>query len=190
MHISVPGRLARTLRVFVLVALAVALAASSVLAAHQTGMSGSIGSVAFNDGVSNPGARCSYQGAAGTLYFSGVKVKGPQVQWPDQVADVAEHGWVAFRIRIDHFNGVDWSVVKTSAPTKTKVWDDHYTQLAAKSLSWGGPNNHQYRASVTLKFIKPNGTTIGRATYVIDNHRRGYDNSVGAGCVGRHPNLG
>lgn len=190
MHISVSSRISRTLRVLVLAGVAVPLAASSALAATQTSQTGSIGHVAFSDSASAPGARCSYQGAAGTLFFSGVSVKGPKVTWPDQNGSVVEHGWVSFRIQIQHFDGSTWSVVKHSAPTKRKAFDNSWTQFSAKSLSWGGPNNHVYRAGVTLKFINTDGSTKGRATYIIDNHRRLYDNSVGSACVGRHPNLG
>lgn len=110
--------------------------------------------------------------------------------WPDQNSGVVEQGWVAVRIQIQHFNGSTWSVVKVGSVTKLKAWDNKWTQFPSKTLSWGGPNNHKYRAGVVVKFIKTDGSTEGRASYIIDNHRRLYDNSVGAACVGRHPNVG
>lgn len=189
MRISVPGRISRAASVVALAGVAVALVASSALAATQTSHSGTIGSVKFSDSDTHPGATCTYQGAAGSLYFSGVQVKGPKVMWPNTSAG-ADHGWVAFRVQIQHFDGATWSVVKQSSPTKMAVSDSAWTSFAAKNLSWPGPNSHIYRASVSLKWITAGGSTEGRATYVLDHQRRGYDNSVGTACVGRHPNLG
>ncbi len=185
---SFSGGLSRTLRVFALSGAALLLMSGSTLAAQQISQTGTIGDAFFTDTMNHPGATCSYQGAAGTMYFSGVTVKGPKLQWPDQNVNVAEHGWVAYRIQIQHFDGTNWTVIKQSSPTKLKVYDNVTTKFPAKTLTWSTPVNHSYRAGVSLKWIKTDGSTWGRSTYYLEFHRLGFDNTVSSTCVGRHSN--
>ena len=67
-------------------------------------------------------------------------------------------------------------------PVKIQAWDNTQTAFAGRTLSWTGPDNNSFRAGVSLKWIKTNGTVWGRSTYFLDYHRLAYDASVSSEC--------
>src|SRR4051812_29332082 len=73
----------RALGVLAFSAALVSLAASSSLAATLQHHTGTIGPARFTDTSDKPGAECTYEGAAGTQYFTGMKLRGPRVKSPN-----------------------------------------------------------------------------------------------------------
>lgn len=181
----------RSLRAIGLAAAAIPLAASSTaLGYNTTNQTGSVGTYFWTDTMAMPAVLCTYEGAAGSMYFNGVRVKAPTAYWPDQNSDNDhEHGKIGMRTRIEHYNGSTWDVVK--AGPEVKMWASESTAaaLTKQTVSWSGPNSRRYRASVVLTWWKTNGNKLGRVWVLMDFHRRQYDNSVGSSCIGRHSNI-
>jgi hypothetical protein len=181
----------RSVRALGLAAAMIPLAASSAFAYHQTAQTGSVGHYSWTDDATHPAAKCSYQGAAGSLYFDGVRVKAPVAYWPDQDSNVSdEHGDIGWRTVIQHFNGATWDVVKKGPEVRMPASETTAAAFAAQKVNWPGPNSRRYRAAAILTWWLPDGVTkLGRAWVQIDFHRRAYDGSVGSSCVGRHQNI-
>jgi hypothetical protein len=174
-------RLARgaTLALLVLSSLAL-LTPLSASAATVLSTSGSAGHYSFTDSVGSPGARCIYQGAAGSQNFDRMKVNAPTIYWPS--ANAFPNGTVGWRIRLQHFNAGTWTTVRQSKEYRGFATKTVAASLGDRVIAYAPPHTQKYRAVVVVRWMTPDAETIGSATVLIDHYRRGYDGSVGPSC--------
>ena len=174
-------RLARgaTLALLVLSSLAV-LSPLSASAATVLSTTGSAGHYSFTDTAGSPGARCIYQGAAGSQNFDRMTVTAPTIYWPS--GDAFPNGTVGWRIRLQHYNAGVWTTVRHTAEFRNTATKTVPAVLSNRTISWAPPHNQKYRAVVVVRWMTPDATTIGSALVRIDHYRHGYDGTVGSSC--------
>lgn len=184
--VSVPRRAKQALGIVVLTAALLPLGVSPLLAATMVSHSGTIGHVKIKDTASKPGATCHYSGAAGTLYFDGMTVRGPKVEFPDVTSGV-DHGKVGRRVLLQHASGGAYTTFATSTQQKISATDSAFSTFPHKLQNWmGAVTGGTWRAEVVLTWYNPGGSVRGSATYVIDNHLREFNGSVSSSCPAKH----
>jgi hypothetical protein len=147
----------------------VALIAGEAVASHTVAHSGVTGPFSFMDTMASPGARCTYEGAAGHGFFNGMKVKPPTVFWPNRHAgNPNEHGIVGWTVKIQHWNGVKWTTANISAETTAVAHENTPAPFVAKIVPHGPPDSRRYRAQVVLIWHGSGSTALGRAKVVLD----------------------
>jgi hypothetical protein len=193
MKLAIVGAVRRTSGILGLAVAALMLGASPAGAFTYT-QTGPVGHWAFADAEAAPAAKCIYTYKPSSNpgvkpsrdIFTGIKVNGPEVEYPDNNADVLEHGQVGFRIRIQEEVGDDWKIVKKSSETRMNVREDAYKFFKAKTLNWHGPTKTGiFRASLRLIWYKPNGKIYGSLQGYVDYHRTSYNHDVSETCPGK-----
>jgi len=187
--LALPRRAKQALGIVVLTAALLPLGASPLLAATLVSHSGTIGTVKIKDTASKPGATCGYSGAAGTLYFDGITVRGPKVEFPDVTSGV-DHGKVGMRVLLQHASGGAYTTFVTSPETKISVTDSAFSAFSNKHQAFTGAEpGGTWRAEVVLTWYNAGGSVRGAATYLINNHLRGFNGSVSSSCPAKHHNI-
>ena len=180
-------RVARGLSLAVIAGACIALSGGTALAAQVVGETGSHGHYSFTDSVAHPGATCSYEGAAGTFHFNGLRVRPPTMYYPDRSStNPHEHGSVAWQVKIQHRQGGVWATVKTGALISSVAYENQAAMFASKFVSWPGPDSTKYRALVTLTWYNHDASIYGTVSAVIEHYRDAHGNPAGA-CKGSTP---
>jgi len=156
------------------------LAGGQTLAATRLHRSGTTGSYSFVDTVAAPGAFCAYEGAAGSQNFNHARVKAPKIYWPGSTG--VNSGTVGWRLKLQHWNGHSWDTVRITSEVRGTATTTHAAPLTARNVAWAAPHDRKYRVVTKLRWMTPDASTIGYVLVLIDNYRRGYDDSVGAAC--------
>lgn len=187
---SVTRHARRALGVLALSAAFVSLAGSSSLAATLQHHTGTIGPARFTDTSEKPGATCTYEGAAGTQYFTGMTLRGPRVKYPDQDPALGheDYGKVGYKIQLQHQTGSGpWQNYVTSPEVKLTAYDDVWFKFPVRTQNWSGATSlgGKWRAEVILTWYKLDKSVLGTGYWTIDNYKRGYNGSVGSTCKGR-----
>lgn len=164
-----------------LVVAGLALGSGSALAAHQVAHGGTTGAWSFDDTVGHPTGRCTYEGAAGSRYFNGLKVLAPEAFYPDLHPGV-DDGVISWKVRLQNSVG-GWHTVKTSSETFSPASNSTAATFTTKTVKWPGPFDSGYwRARVVLTWYTSGALTIGHSVVQIDHYRRSWNGSVGANC--------
>ena len=157
------------------------LSGGQALAATQLSHSGHRGHYSFTDTVGSPGARCVYQGAAGSQNFDHARVKAPKVYWPTSGVP-ASSGTVGWRLKLQHWDGHEWDTVRTTSEVRNWATTTTPAPFSSRSVLWAAPHDRKYRVLVKIRWLTPDADPIGSATVRIDHYRRTYDDSVGSAC--------
>jgi hypothetical protein len=162
----------------------------SSLAATLVHHSGTIGPVKLKDTATAPFAECTYEGTAGTQYFSGMKVRAVRVEYPNLTSGV-DSGKVGYKLELQHQKvGQAWQDYVTSNEVKITAYDNAWAKFAAKSQIWmGAVQGGSFRAEVILTWYNADNSVRGTGTWVIDNYTRDYNGSVGSSCKTRHSDV-
>ena len=181
-------RVARGVTLAVVAGACIALSGGSAMAAHVVGHTGGHGVYSFNDTAGHPSVDCSYEGAAGTYYFNGVKVQPPTVFYPDRSAsNPHEHGSVAWQVRIQHLHAGVWTTVKTGALISTIAFENAAAMFSPKVVHWPGPlSSGWFRVLETLTWYNHDASVYGTVTAVLQHYTNAYDEPAGS-CKGNTP---
>jgi hypothetical protein len=157
-------------------------ASAATLVSH----SGTPGPTTLKDTATAPGAECTYEGAAGTQYFSGMTLRAIKVEYPDLTIN-PDHGKAGYRIVLQHAStGGTFSTFVTSPEWKMDVQDSQFAKFPKRSQGWNTAKAGKWRAEAVLTWYNPGGTVIGKSTWLIDNYTRDFNGSVAGTCPGKH----
>jgi hypothetical protein len=166
----------------------IAIAGSSSLAATFQHQTGSIGHTHFKDRESKPGATCHYEGAAGTFYFTGMRIRGMAVEYPDQGSGV-DSGQVGQKVVLQHSSngGSTWQNYVTSTETKITAYDNAWARFPTRSQNWNGATamSGKWRAEVILTWYNGDNSVKGRGFWTLDWYERDYNDTRGTSCKGK-----
>ncbi len=176
----------RAFAIVVMSAALVPLVALPATAATEVSHSGTIGPTKIKDTASAPGAECLYEGAAGTQYFSGMKLRAIKVKYPNLRPEPPDHGQVGYRILLQHSSGGAFSTYVTSPEWKMAVFDNVFETFPARTQVWMTAAGGKWRAEVVLTWYAPGGAVEGKGTWLIDNYTRDFNGSVAGTCPGKH----
>jgi len=171
----------------------VSLAGSSSFAATLQHHTGRIGNTQFKDTPSKPGATCTYEGAAGTFYFNGMKLRAIKVGYPDQNDHHYDVGKVGYKIQLQHQSGSGpWTNMVTSPEVKLTANDETWVKFPARTQNWNGPTamGGKWRAEVILPWYDYDNSVMGTGYWTIDNYEHDYNGSVGSVCKGKWSHFG
>jgi len=158
-----------------------------MLAATRLHHSGTTGRYRFVDTIESPGARCVYEGAAGSQNFEHARVKAPSVYWP--TADAFAQGTVGWTLKLQHWDGDEWDTVKTTSEARGHATRTTPAPLVTRNVYWAAPHTRKYRVLVKIRWMTPDAETIGSVLVRIDHFRRTYDGSVGPDCKAVVPTI-
>jgi hypothetical protein len=190
---SVTRQARRALGAIAFAAVFVSLAGSSSLAATLQHHTGTIGPARFTDTSDKAGAECTYEGAAGTQYFSGMKLRGPRVKYPNLDAQHEDYGKVGYKIQLQHQSGSGpWQNYVTSPEVKLTAYDDVWFKFPVRTQNWSGATSlgGKWRAEVILTWYNGDHSIKGTGYWTIDHYTRDYNGSVGSSCKGRWSQFG
>lgn len=149
---------------------------------HQ---SGTHGAYVVTDTSAKPGARCRYDGTAGTWYLNSMHVRAPIIYGTSRHARSVgyrqflqrrtAHGWKTVQ-RGPLISGAATKKTAAALPGSTLVRD------LAKAPNWP-----RYRAALKLIWWDAYANVKGRVILAMKHHRRSFDGSVGRTCHGRVP---
>ena len=180
---STSWRLGRGAAVSLVLLASLALNGGPALAATQVHRSGHIAHYSFTDTVGSPGARCNYQGAAGSQNFDTARVKAPRIYWRSSPAfGSTGSGTVGWRIKLQHWDGHEWDTVRTTSEVRNLATTTTPAPFTARKVAWAAPHDRKYRVLVKIRWLTPDDEVIGSVVVRIDHYRRSYDDSVGSAC--------
>jgi hypothetical protein len=146
---------------------------------------GSHGTYKITDSPARPGARCRYEGTAGTWYLQRIRVAAPTI-----FGSSADLQSVGYRLLLQRRTAHGWTTAqrgmlisgvadRSTAATLTSSTVVRDVEVA--------PNWPRYRAAVQLTWWDAQAQVEGRVLLAIDHHRRTSDASVGPACPGHSP---
>jgi hypothetical protein len=143
------------------------------------------GRYSVTDTTRKPGARCRYEGAAGTWYLQRMRVRAPTIYGAS-----AQLRSVGYRLLLQRRKAQGWSTVQRG-PLISGVADrDTAATLSDSSVARDvsvAPNEGRYRAALRLIWWDAHAHVASHAFVALKHHRRTYDASVGRACPGRAP---
>lgn len=126
------------------------------------------------DTADMPGGRCGYsaENSAGIARFRWLRVKAPDVYAADRNADQRDSRIVGWSFRIQRLQpGGSWTKVAASSEQRARAYEDAAANLDPKKVYFHGTNDgSQYRALVTIKWYKPNGSVEAKVKLLVSHY--------------------
>ena len=155
------------------------------LATTKVGQSGVHGKYHVADTKVKPGARCRYDGAAGTWYLQRIHVRAPTIYGTS-----AKHRSVGYRLLLQRRTAHGWKTLQRSTLISGVADKNTAATLTGATVVRDvdvAPNWPRYRAALKLVWWDAHAKVQGRVLLAIKHHRRSYDGSVTRVCPGRTP---
>ena len=149
------------------------------------GATGTHGEYSVTDTPATPGARCRYEGAAGTWYLSSMHVPAPTIYGTS-----AQLQSVGYRLLLQRGSAHGWQTVQRGTLVSGVADKSSAAALTGSTVARDvdvAPNWPRYRAVIRLTWWDANAQVEGRVVLAIEHHRRTSDRSVGPACRGRVP---
>ena len=179
------GRHTRSGLIWVVLATLLLGAQGVVQAATPIGGSGTHGSYSIVDSRATPGARCRYDGAAGTWYLQRIHVPAPTIYGAS-----AQPRSVGYRLLLQQRTTHGWKTVQRGTLVSGVADTSTAATLTGSAVVRDpdvAPNWPGYRAALKLIWWDAHAQVQGRVLVAIEHHRRSSDGSVGRACHGRVP---
>jgi hypothetical protein len=146
---------------------------------------GSYGTYKVTDSPATPGARCRYEGTAGTWYLQRIRVAAPTI-----FGSSAELQSVGYRLLLQRRTAHGWTTAQRGALISGVADRSTAATLPGSTVVRDvdvAPNWPSYRAAMQLIWWDAHAQVEGRVRLAIEHHRRTSDASVGRACPGRSP---
>ena len=147
--------------------------------------SGTHGTYDITDTLATPGARCRYEGTAGTWYLQGLHVRAPVIY-----GATAQLRSVGYRLLLQQRTADGWHTVQRGTLISGAADEGTAATLTGSTVVRDvdvAPNSARYRAALNLVWWDANAQVEGRVILAIENHRRTSDHEVTRTCQGRVP---
>jgi hypothetical protein len=146
---------------------------------------GSHGTYQVTDSPATPGARCRYEGTAGTWYLQRIRVAAPTI-----FGSSADLQSVGYRLLLQRRTAHGWTTAQRGTLISGVADRSTAATLTGSTVVRDvdvAPNWPRYRAAVQLTWWDAAAQIEGRVLLAIEHHRRTSDGSVGPVCPGRSP---
>ena len=157
-------------------------AAHAAVPIHETGTTGEYD---VTDTLSDPGATCRYEGAAGSWYLHDIRVPAPTIY-----GSSSQLRSVGYRLLLQRRSADGWTTIQRGPLISGVASEDEAADITGSSVVRDparAPNQGRYRAALRLIWWDANARVEGTVILAIENHRWDHDDSVGATCRGRLP---
>jgi hypothetical protein len=146
---------------------------------------GTQGTYTVTDSPARPGARCRYEGTAGTWYLQRIRVRAPTIY-----GSSAQLRSVGYRLLLQRATTHGWKTVQRGTLISGVADKSTAATLTGSTVVRDldvAPNWPRYRAALKLIWWDAHAQVQGRVLVAIEHHRRSSDGSVGRACHGRVP---
>ena len=149
------------------------------------GETGTHGTYSVTDRPAKPGARCRYEGTAGTWYLQRIHVPAPTIYGASALLRS-----VGYRLLLQRFTAQGWQTAQRGTLVSGVADKRTAATLTGSTVVRdvdAAPNWPRYRAALALIWWDAHAQVQGRVLLAIEHHRRTSDDSVGRACHGRVP---
>jgi hypothetical protein len=146
---------------------------------------GTLGTYSVTDSMAEPGARCRYDGTAGTWYLQRIRVRAPTMY-----GSSARLRSVGYRLLLQRRTNHAWKTVQRGTLISGVADKSTAATLTGSKVRRDvdvAPNWPRYRAALKLIWWDADAQVQGRGLVAIEHHRRTSDHSVGRACHGQLP---
>ena len=146
---------------------------------------GTHGSYKVTDSPGRPGARCRYEGTAGTWYLQRIHVRAPTIY-----GSSAQLRSVGYRLLLQRGTAQGWRTVQRGTLISGVADKTTAATLNGSTVVRdvdAAPNWPRYRAALKLIWWDAHAQVEGRVLLAVEHHRRTSDDSIGRACRGRVP---
>ena len=165
------------------VALAAGLMVGTSVGVAADSETGQTGRHLYTDDADHPGATCIYKGQNSPFHLRHINVRAPKVWWPDtNSTNTNQHGMTGWRAVVQQSPGDDapWTTAYKSPLQKAIAYeDDPPYDLADKApftkrsfdFHYDKSKGTYFRVLVKAYWYRSNGSVLGKATHVVQNHQ-------------------
>jgi len=146
---------------------------------------GTHGAFKVTDSPARPGARCRYEGTAGTWYLQRIHVRAPTIY-----GSSARLRSVGYRLLLQRGTAHGWETVQRGTLISGVADQSTAATLNGSTVVRdvdAAPNWPRYRAALQLVWWDAHAQVEGRVLLAVEHHRRTSDASIGPACPGRSP---
>jgi hypothetical protein len=158
--------------------------ASAVVVTRSTG---DVGSWETADTNSTPGARCRYEGAAGSFFLRSIRGNSVGIFGTE-----SQERSVGYRLLLQHHTSHGWTTTQRGTLITGAATQSSPALLPRSRIRRDpdvSPNSGRYRLALKVVWYDQHANVQGVEVGYIQRHRRSFDDSVGASCRGQVPTI-